>query len=193
MREPTVWTASRVFQLMTLVEHGRSDDQIANRLGSTVHAVRQARHKHGIPPVTATAHTCASAGRLMGLCEKIIRSWILNGWLEAKRLRLRRGGNRQWMITEYALYSFLERTEHWHRWHPERITDPDLRDWATSMRAGVQFLTLTEAARIACVQPKTVSDWIRKGWLPALRNGNHTVRESDLLGLLARRNSPVVA
>ena len=46
------------------------------------------------------------------------------------------------------------------------------------------FLTLGEAAERLCVESRTLHQWIKKGWLPAVRmgvdRGNHLVREDEL-------------
>lgn len=191
-RKPTVWTSPMLFKLATLTEHGRSEEQIANRLNTSPHMVRTMRVRAGITPVTRQAFTVASAARLVGVDGKAIRRWIASDWLGAKRLQLRRGKHRQWMIKEPDLYAFLEDSGHWHRWEPERIADPDLREWAISIRSGVRFLTASQAAHMACVQPSTVNDWIRERGLPSRRNGNHLIRESDLRDWMAARSIEVL-
>lgn len=186
-RNRTVWTPARVFRVMTLIEHGRSDQQIADRLGTSPYMIRWLRRRHDIAPVTRTNHTCRSVGEILGVDEKTVAAWLRRGWLSGRRLQLRRGRSRQWRVTELDLYAFLDDRAHWHRWEPARITDRDLREWAETMRSGIRFLTLTEAARIAFVQPKTVAGWIRDKRLPAYRNGNHLVAEHELRAFLATR------
>lgn len=82
------------------------------------------------------------------------------------------------------LLAFLADEAHWHRWRPERISEPCMREWALELRAGVRFLTLTEVADRCCVTVGAVASWIQAGILPAIRNGNHMVRESDLAGFV---------
>src|SRR5690606_22184989 len=73
----------------------------------------------------------------------------------------------------------------WHLWDPERI-DPasGFRRWAQEIRAGVRFLTVGDVAERCYVEVHTVSNWIRSGRLPAVRNGNWLVRERDLDGFI---------
>lgn len=183
-----VWTPARRWRLMELLERGMTDEQIARRFGTTPEAVNLARKRHGIPSRTQTLLNCRTAAHLLGIgCAKAVRRWIAAGWLKGRR-GPRRGGNRQWLITRRALMDYLEDPAHWHRWDPDRITDPLLRRWATTRRGDVRFLTVGQAAWRACVEGTTVNQWIHKGWLPARKNGNNWfIRDEDLEALLARR------
>lgn len=179
-RNNRLWTRARLWKLMECIERGWEDERIAAALGTTVGAIQLARKRHGIPSRTKTLLSAQTAAQRLGLgCGKTIVHWIESGWLTGRR-GPRRGANRQWLIHPDDVLAFMERPEHWHRWHPERIPDPGLREWATELRFGVRFLTMTEAAKRCFVEPQTVYQWVRKGWLPAVRNGNHLVRESDL-------------
>lgn len=165
---------------MELLERGWSDERIAAELGTTAIAVNIARKRHGIPSRTATLLSCRAVADRLGIpCSKTITRWIEVDWLRGKHGPVR-GPYAQWQVHPDDLTAFLENPEHWHRWHPERIPDPALRSWAADFRRGVRFLTLTEVADRMCVQAGTVHQWIKKGFLPAVRNGNHLVRESDL-------------
>ncbi|WP_106819186.1 helix-turn-helix domain-containing protein [Janibacter massiliensis] len=55
----------------------------------------------------------------------------------------------------------------------------------------VALLTTTEAARLACVQPRTVRAWIERGHLePVVIDGKRFVTEADVLDCeRARRRS----
>lgn len=182
-----VWTKPRLWKLMELIERGWDDARIGREIGVMANAVNVARKRYAIPSRTETTFTARAVAKRLGIgCAKTVSYWIKRGWLNGRKGQ-RRGGHRQWMIHPDDLLAFIEDPDHWHRWNPERIPDAGLRDWATELRRGVRFLTLTEAADRACVQPQTVNQWIRKGWLPAVRNGNHLVRESDLERFVLRR------
>jgi hypothetical protein len=171
------WTKGRVWKLMTMIEAGMSDDDIGKKLGATPVAVNLYRKRHGIPSRTDTIPCCREIARQLGLgCSKTVAYWIENGFLRGRQGQ-RRGGGLQWYVHPDSLLRFLENPDHWHRWDPNRIADTALKEFAMELRGSVRFLTLTEVAAIHCVEPKTVYQWITKGWLPAVRNGNHLVRE----------------
>lgn len=180
--EPRAWPERRRWQLIALLESGAEDDVIAGKLGCTANAVELARKRYNIAPRSKAIMTARAVARLLGIgCAKTITRWAASGWLKAHRA-WHQGRTRVLTVKHASLFEFLENPEHWHRWSPERITDPRVREWALSIRAGVRFLTLSEVADRYFVQPATVHSWIEKGWLPAVRNGNHLVRESDLAG-----------
>lgn len=177
------WTRTRLMQLASLLEEGLTDAAIARKLGTTVNGVKLARKRYGIKPRTAVLLSATTIARRLGIgCGKTVTRWLESGWLRGRRGQ-RRGPNRQWYVTEAAVLDFLEDPAHWHRYDPARIVDADIREWVTELRRGVRFLSMTEAAERCFVEPKTVYQWIRRGWLPAVRpgmHGNHLVRESDL-------------
>lgn len=181
-RSRRAWTPNELAEIEDLIGQGWSDERLAKRFGCTVNGIRLARKRYGIPSRTEALLNCRVIAERLGIaCSKSVARWIQRGWLRGRRGQ-RRGGNRQWYVTEDALLAFLEDPDHWHRWDPARIVDRDLREWAEELRAGVEFLTLSEVAERTFVQPKTVGQWIDKGWLPAVRHGNRLVRESDLAG-----------
>lgn len=187
-KRPRFWTRARVIEVLTLIEQGQSDRQIADRFKSTARAIKLVRKRHGIPAGRNSTLTARSIQRIVGMGDsKTVRRWIDNGWLSGSKTDVGAGRNYRWRITHAQLFTFLEDPAHWHRWDPERITDLGLRQWAIEMRAGVRFLNLTEASRIAFVEPKTIWAWIDKGWLSEIRNGNHVVREDELRALVERR------
>lgn len=184
-REPgTFWTRKRLMQLESLIEEGLGDQSIARKLGTTANGVMIARKRYGLRSRTKSILCCLQIASKLGIgCQKTVTRWIEQGWLVGRRGQ-RRGGNRQWYVTESALMDFLENPDHWQCWDPNRVVDPDLRDWVLELRNGVRFLSLTEVGRRCFCEPKTVYQWIRKGFIPAVRNGrgNHQVRERDLVG-----------
>ena len=179
-RSRWAWTPNEISELEDRIGQGWSNERLAKHFNTTVNGIQLARKRHGVPSRTEALLNCRTIAEQLGIrCGKSVRRWIEQGWLRGRRGQ-RRGGNRQWYVTEDALLTFLEDPDHWHRWDPARIVDRDMREWAREMRAGVRFLTLPEVAERYFVQPKTVAQWIDKGWLPAVRHGNRLVRESDL-------------
>lgn len=185
-KRPRVWTRPLRLRLAELLDAGLADEVIARELSAafgcrlTAEAVNLARKRYGIASRTRRAHTGRSVARLLGLgCSKQVARWCRAGWLRGRQTQ-RRGGNRQWRILHDDLLAFLEDEAHWHRWQPERITDAALREWALELRAGVAFLTVGQVAERCYVEPTTVNQWIHRGELPAVRNGNWLVR-SDVL------------
>lgn len=174
------WTERDLFQLEDLLAQGLSDAVIAKRLGCTPEAVNLARKRHGLRSRSALLLSSREIARRLGIgCAKTVTRWIEAGWLVGKQ-GPRRGPYRQWQVTELNLWAFMESPDHWHRWDAERIPDPYLREWAIGVRGGVRFLTPGQVAWRLCVGVGAVNDWIRAGLLPAVRNGNWLVRESDL-------------
>lgn len=191
-----IWTPPALFLLADLLATGLSDAAIARRLTArfghrfTPVAVQIARKRHGIKPRTKLALNACSTAKLLGIgCSKSVVRWIEQGWLKGRR-QGQRGGNRQWRITEDALLAFLSSPEHWHRWQPERITDRYLREWALELRGGERYLTLREVAERFFVETKTVNMWIARGYLLAVRNGNHLIPASALEGFVPPGQRP---
>ena len=182
--KPPRWTARDLFRLDMLLDQGLSDAAIARRLKRTPEAISLTRKRHGLKSRSSRLMSARMVADLMGVgCAKSVIAWIEHGYLAGKR-GPRRGPYRQWQVDEEALWRFIENRYHWHRWEPERITDPALREWAMELRAGVRFLTPGEVAWRCCVDASAVNVWIHNGLLPAVRNGNWLVRESDLEGFV---------
>lgn len=174
------WTAARRWELMSMIERGWTDERIGRALGVSANAASCARKRYALPSRSRSLLSALDVARRLGIsCSKGVVRWIDQGWLKATN-GPGRGRHRVHLVREDDLMTFLEDREHWHRWDPTRIPDKALREWATELQAGVWFLSVTEVAARMCVQPNTVSGWIRRGLLPAMRNGNYVVRESDL-------------
>ena len=182
------WTPDDDMTLDDLAAQGLSMPQIARRMGRSVNSVdvRSGGRLRGLRPMSAR-----QVAALLGLGgSKTVSRWIAEGWLRGRKLAVGAGAARRWGVSEDALLTFLEDTAHWHRWEADRITDPDIREWALELRAGVRFLTLAEVARRFTVETKTVGQWIDNGYLPAVDNGNRMVRESDLAGFVIPSERP---
>jgi excisionase family DNA binding protein len=181
-RTRQTWTQARLFRLMTLLEAGRTDEQIARELGTTPVVINLARKRRGIPSRTETLLSAGEVARRMGFgCGKKVTWLIGQGWLRGRRGQ-RRGPNRQWYVRPEDLLAFLDDPAHWSLWEVERIADETLRRYAEKVRGGVRYLTQSEVAERLFVDRGTVQQWIDKGWLPASRHGrsNRLVREDDV-------------
>ncbi len=176
------WTPDDDLTLEELASQGLTMAQIARRMGRSVNSVDVRSGRLGLMRKVRPMSARTVADLLGVACSKTVLRWIKDGHLRGRRLALRAGANHRYAVTEEALFAFLADPAHWHRWDAERITERDLREWATEHRAGVRFLTLGEVAARYCVVTATVSSWIEREELRAVRNGNHLVRESDLEG-----------
>lgn len=176
------WSRQRLWKLASFLEDGLTDAQIAKKLGTTANAVNLARKRHGIPSRTELLLSAREAAKLLGFgCPKKV-VWLIEIGAIQGRLGQRRGANRQWYVTRDAILTYLEHEPTWPTYDPAKITDPVMRDWATEIRNGVRYLSLTEVAERTFVEPPTVHQWIKKGYLRAERigRGNHVVREDAL-------------
>lgn len=178
-RGKQTWDRARRYRLLVLVDEGHSDAEIARRMDTTATAVKLARKRYGIRSCYRRVLSARAVGRVMGTHEKAARTWIERGFLRGRRARVM-GPHAGWYVERDALYAFVENEATWHLWTPERITDRMLRRYAEQVRGDVRFLSASEVAARCYVQPGTVSQWIRKGWLPARRWGNWWVDERDL-------------
>ncbi|HLI51008.1 MAG TPA: hypothetical protein VKU87_04380 [Thermomicrobiaceae bacterium] len=185
-RKPKYWTNDRLFELSGLLDLGWSDARIGRHFGKTAEAIKLARRKHHLAPRAERYLSSQRVASLMNIsCSKTVIRWIEMGYLKGKR-GVRIGLHRTWMVEWDDLFDFLRDPAHWHRWEVSRI-GPDSPLWwacadARGHHATERYLTLSEVARRFFVQTTTVCQWIGKGQLPSVRNGNHLVRESDLRG-----------
>jgi hypothetical protein len=183
-RRARVWTPERLFALDELIRLGRTDVQIGRALGVTAEAVNIARKKGGLPCRSLVLLSARTVAERLGVgCEKTIPRWIARGWLRGSRGQ-RRGPNRQWYLTEEALWDFVANPAAWHAWDAARITDADLRAYAVDVRGGERWLTPGEVADQCFVTVAAVNTWVRAGIIPARRYGNWRIRESDLVGFV---------
>jgi excisionase family DNA binding protein len=181
---PRVWTPERVYALDELIRQGRSDVQIGRALDASANAVNIARKKHALPCRTVVLLSArAVAERLGVMCSKTVARWIRCGWLRGARGQ-RRGANRQWYVTEAALWDFVANPAAWHAWDAARIINADLREYAVSVRAGARYLTPGEVAERCFVTHMAVNGWIHRGVIPAVKYGNWRIKEADLIGFV---------
>lgn len=178
------WTPPRLWRLAEMLENGYSDAEIGAHFGVSAEAVNIARKRYDIACRSRQKLTASAAARLLGIESRTVVRWVRHGWLRAQR-GPDWGPHRRWMIDRGDLTDFLENPAYWHCWEPSRIPDATgLRWWATEMRAGERFLTLSAVAERYSVQPATVGGWIDRGFLPAVRNGNRLIRAVDLEGFV---------
>src|SRR5690606_30031039 len=119
-------------------------------------------------------------------CSKQVNRWVERGALDGKR-GIGAGRHRQMVVTEDALFSFMERRAYWHEWDPARIPDPVLREWAEEVRGGERYLLQSEVADRYCVSVRAVGAWIQRGQIQAVRlggGGNHLIPASALDGFV---------
>jgi excisionase family DNA binding protein len=180
------WTDEQIDEMVDLLQQGRSDAKIGRRVGRSADAVKLKRQRLGVPSRRWLLLSAREVAKRMGVpCSKTVGRWIERGYIEARRGQWW-GPNKRWYVTEEALYDFVGDPEHRHRWSEGRITDPLLRTHARDSHKPERYLTVGEVARLFWASPNTVNQWIRKGWLRAVRNGNWLVPESALVGFAPR-------
>lgn len=113
-------------------------------------------------------------------CGKTVTRWIEQGWLKATRARTK--DRWYWVISREAVMDFFRVRDAWPGWEIERITDPELRDEAATVRpVDLRYLTVGEVAQRLLIEIGTVNQWIHKGRFPnAVRYGNWWIPEDDL-------------
>lgn len=177
------WTPPRQWELMTMVDEGLNDRQIAEIYGRHRHAIHLARRRYGIRSCSQIHHSGVEVSQLMGLSHhSYVYRWIEQGYLRATRQPSET--NTPWVITDADLVAFLEDERYWHLWEPDGV---DRRfSQQLKLREGVRFLAPKEVAQRLKVQPATVHLWIRRGVLPARRYAHchYRVLESDLDGFV---------
>lgn len=184
-REPIVsraWTTAEVDQLLDLIDQGHGYAVIAERMGRTRSQVIRKCKRLGVCITRSPTHL--SGGQviaLLGLANiKVVSGWIRCGWLPATNAATVE--RPYWRIQWDDLTAFMEgRREAWIVWHPDRITDPDLRAWAHEVRAGPhRWLTTREVATRLHVNPNMVNIWIRRRLLSAVLHDKWWVWSGDL-------------
>lgn len=173
------WTPAELLELQELLSHGLTDDRIAHSLGRTALAIRLARKRHGIVGRRQLFLTTRGVAKAIGVrCSKTVAKWIRRGWLRARKGQ-QVGPHHEYYVAREALYDFLQDRRYWHVWRPDRIEDPEIKDWAAERRLE-RYLRPGEVAARLCVHQHAVNQWIHKGLLPAYRWGNWWLKESDV-------------
>lgn len=184
------WTHRRRVLLEDLLAWGWTDDRIADHMGTTAHAVKQARRRYGIAPRYRQGYTVMAVCRLLGVGQKAVERWIRDGRIEAFRNGARYAGNRVWQIRDYQLMDFLDNPDHWHCWEVEVIVDDRLRHYAEHVRGNVRYLTIGEVAYRAGVTYEAVWKSVNKGAIPSRRDGYRIyVAEHDARVWIDKRRS----
>lgn len=179
---PAFWTFARRFQLMELIEQGKSREEIANEMGVTVHAVLNARTKYGVPSHRATLLSASKAAELLGYtnCRTII-SIIERGVLPARK------ADGVWLIHPDAFEAFLIDPRYWNLWNVETVQDPRLRARLTRLREDVDVVNSVQAADLKCCTKATIQRWVREGRLkpitvfPGQGRHGHLFRRADVI------------
>lgn len=180
-RKTPNWTRAEEARLVEMLEAHRSYAQIGRALGRSVEAC-QIRAKHlGIGFRSAGGYTLNGVARLMGVDVHTPMWWVREGWLRARRTRQRQGPNCITFTSHEALVAFLEDETHWHLWEPDRITDAGLREYATEIRRGLRFLTLSEAAPLLGVTIGGLNSAIRAGRIKGVKRAANWLIRSDWL------------
>jgi predicted DNA-binding protein YlxM (UPF0122 family) len=178
------WTPKETAYLKKLLADGYSYDEIARILKrSRTSIILKATRRTGRLTTVGTTWSARDVAHLLGIgCAKTVSRWIQWGWLPARN----GGGAGQqplWRIQKADLYTFLSNRMYWMAWQPERITNDSMRAWAMDLRRNQpRWLSVGEVADRYSVTPTAVGNWIRKGYLPTARYGNHWIWEADLVG-----------
>lgn len=178
------WTPSQADEVRELIHEGYSYAQIGKRIGRSATAVhvwtkRNMGNVRDVRPMSAR-----DVNGRMGKCDAgtWCQSLIARGWLKARR-GIGAKHNRTWVISEEALFEFLENPAFWHTWDAGAITVTDWREWALEMRTD-RFLTVGQVADRYFVTSSTVNSWIARGVLVAQRWGNHYIASSAIDGFV---------
>jgi len=186
------WSKGDVLLLEELIRRGWSDERIGHRLGRTPQAVNRTRKSHGIPSRQRAMLSAQHVARLLGMpCSKRVARWLRHGWLRG-RLGQGCGPNRQWYIERRELLAFLADPAYWPLWDPELIRQPSLKAWALKRRGrrDGRYITTRQAGQALGLVHRVVSDYVRRGLLPAVRHGNWLIRETDVRGFVPLCDRP---
>lgn len=183
------WPLSRRFEVMTLIERGKSSAQIAKALGTTENAIQLMRMRYQMETTKATRLTARQVAERMGVrCPKTVTKWIEAGLLKGKK-GYKQGPHRVWLVEPLHLYDFISDESTWHVWEVERIADPRLRAHAQEVRGDIRFLTPREVAWEFYVEHAAINNWIRKGKLKGRKWGNWWIDEREVERLKQERAS----
>ena len=178
------------FRIEELVEYGLDDVAIGQRFGCSATSIQMVRKRHKIAPRRRALLTARAVAQLLGVpCSKTVTRWIEHGLLKTRGGE-RVGTKRPWYVSEDDLQRFLENRDSWVLWKPERIRDLAWREWALDMRQGTRMLTTGEVGQRLGFSDRAVASWIRKGLIPATRNGKWLIDEANLKGFVPPSDIP---
>jgi len=181
---PAFWTRGRRFQLMEMIEQGKTLPEIASAMNVTVYAITNARTKYRLPSHRDTLLSASKVASLLGKSNpRSVTPLIRRGVLPATWI------GRRWMIHPDHLEAFLADERYWNLWDPSEMPDPRRRARFVAMRASAGVLTTAQVAELRCCTVSTVQRWVRDGWLrPITVNKGqgrfgHLFRRADVLAL----------
>jgi excisionase family DNA binding protein len=173
------WTRAEEFRMVGMVADHRPYREIAVALGRSDGQVRQRCAKLKASVTKANGRTITAVARLMGVDQKAVAWWVAEKWLRAADTGTRMGKGPLRIVEHDWLLRFLADERHWHLWEPERIAEPDLREWAIEQRAGVRFLTTGEAGERLGLTHYAVNQLVRQGRIRAVKRGPNWLIRSD--------------
>lgn len=174
------WPLARRWKVMTMIEQGRSNAQIAKALGVSTASIILVRKRYKLEPATSKLLTASRLADMMGVgCAKTISHWIRTGFLKATH-GYHQGPHRVWLINPLDVFDFLADEATWHLWQVDRIVDAELREYALKVRGDVRFLTPREAGWELYVEHKTINSRIRRGKMSARKWGNWWIDEREV-------------
>lgn len=179
------WTEDEVARAEMMIADGCSIDRVAQRLHRSPNAVTHALRAYGlggIDQVRDLPHAMVRSQRqicdLFAVSPWWVRIWIREGWLVARRnhIQNKRPKHRrcQFLITDEALYQFLEVQAAWPTYEPGQITDADWRQRAQDLRAAAGnplWVTAQYAATQLHYSTATVLWQLRIGRLAGVKLG----------------------
>lgn len=188
-KRPKFWTPAKLMELDEHLHEGLSDAEVGRLMGKSADSIKIARLRRLKRSREHYVLTARHVADLLGFgCSKKVRELIRMRALRARR-GPKRGPHAQWQIRYDDVLAFLDKSEFWQWWEPGTITDPNIRATYTDLRQE-RYLTQTAVADVCFVEPKTVYQWIRKGYLPAVRKGNWLIPQSALVGFVPPGQRP---
>lgn len=166
------WTAERTSQLAALVECHTPWPEIARIIGHAEGYLKSRASMLGISQRHANGYTVSAVARMLAVDSHAVDRWARLGWLRARRTRVRYGHGVLVVVRHEDLIAYLEDERYWPAWEPGRIRDSALREWALELRAGVEYLTATQAAPLLFITPLGLQKAIREGRYPGVKVNN---------------------
>jgi hypothetical protein len=120
-------------------------------------------------------------------------------WAEIKALPGKVRGRNHRYLTRDDIESFIENSDYWMLWEPDRITDHDVKSYALELReqAGWCWLTAKETAYALGYKNKYQLSWprhIRRVGLPVRRvGGRYWFKSTEVEAVAAKRKGAKAA